>query len=453
MNKRILLIFTLFITVSLFAFVNPNYESPVVKVVEAAAPAVVKIEATVYSTTYIDPFIQDFFKRWFGDIPKQYQQKGTSLGSGFIFDKNGYILTNYHVVEKAEEIKVILLNGNEFDAEYIGGDEELDIAIIKIDPKGQELPTLEFGDSDKLKIGEWAIAIGNPLGFQHTVTLGVISAVGRKIPKPDRSGYYTNLIQTDAAINPGNSGGPLLNIHGQVIGINTAIIAPSEAMNIGFAIPINTAKRFIDSIIKTGKAVKAFLGIYMQTVTPELQKALGLKVSKGVYIAQVIENSPAKKAGLREGDVILEVEGLSVTSASELASIIHNYTPGSRVKIKFDRKGTIKEIIVTLGQASDNNEDNIEAKEFAGIKVDEISNGDRETYQIPEKIKGVIVKESTNNYISKGYVIFRIAVNGKTYEIENLSDWNEVIDKIKKGDYVAIFYYFKGGTGIFSFGY
>jgi len=452
MRKWIILPIILFSLV-IFGYVNPDYVSPVVNVVNEAAPAVVKIEATVYSSTYIDPFIQDFFKKWFGDIPKQYQQKGTSLGSGFIFDKKGYILTNYHVVEKAEDIKISLLDGSEYNAEYIGGDEELDIAILKIDPKDKDLPIVEFGDSENLKIGEWAIAIGNPLGFQHTVTLGVISATGRKIPKPDGSGYYTNLIQTDAAINPGNSGGPLLNIHGQVIGINTAIIAPSEAMNIGFAIPINTAKRFIESIITTGKAVKAFLGVYMQTVTPELQKALGLKVNKGVYIAQIIENSPAEKAGLREGDVILEVEGLSVTSASELASIIHNYTPGSKVKIKFDRKGKIHEIEVTLGESSEKNEDNIQAREFIGIKVDEISESDRETYQIPQKITGVIVKESTNNYISKGFVIFRIAINGKTYDIKDLNEWNDVISKVKKGDYVAIFYYYKGATGIFSFGY
>lgn len=452
MKKLFILPFVL-ITIVIFGFVNPDYESPVVNVVNEAAPAVVKIEATVYSSTYIDPFIQDFFKKWFGDIPKQYQQKGTSLGSGFIFDKEGYILTNYHVVEKAEDIKVSLLDGSEFKAEYVGGDEELDIAILKIEPKDKVLPILEFGDSDNLKIGEWAIAIGNPLGFQHTVTLGVISAIGRKIPKPDGSGYYTNLIQTDAAINPGNSGGPLLNIHGQVIGINTAIIAPSEAMNIGFAIPINTAKRFIESLITTGKAVKAFLGIYMQTVTPELQNALGLKVNKGVYITQVIENSPAEKAGLREGDVIIEVEGLSVSSASELKSIIHNYTPGSKVKIKFDRKGKINEIEVILGESTEENEDNIQAKEFIGIKVDEITDVDRENYQIPQKVTGVIVKESTNSFISKGFVIFKIAINGKTFDINDLNDWNNVISNVKKGDYVAIFYYYKGATGVFSFGY
>ncbi|QTA37703.1 Do family serine endopeptidase [Thermosipho ferrireducens] len=453
MKKHLAMFFVVILGIVLFAYVNPDYESPIVNVVEEAAPAVVKIEATVYSATYIDPFIQDFFKRWFGDIPKQYQQRGTSLGSGFIFDKEGYILTNQHVVDGAENIKVTLLDGTTYEAEYIGGDKELDIAIIKIKNRNAELPTLELGDSASLKIGEWAIAIGNPLGFQHTVTVGVISAVGRKIPKPDNSGYYTNLIQTDAAINPGNSGGPLLNIHGQVIGINTAIIAPSEAMNIGFAIPINTAKRFIDSIIKTGKAQKAYLGIYMQTVTAELRKALGLKVEKGVFVTQVIKNSPAEKIGIKAGDVIIRVENLSVSSASELASIIHNYTPGSKVKIVVNRKGKELEFNVVLGSAEKVEKETLQATKFAGLQVAEISLGDRETYQIPETVRGVIVKESSNAYIEKGYVIFRIAVNGKSYDINSVNDWNNVVRKVKKGNYVAIFYYFKGATGIFSFGY
>ncbi|ABR31632.1 serine protease [Thermosipho melanesiensis] len=452
MTKRLGILILTVLAIFSFGYVNPNYESPITKVVDEAAPAVVKIEATVYSTSYIDPFIEEFFKRWFGDIPKQYQQKGTSLGSGFIFEKEGYILTNFHVVDGAENIKVSLLDGKEFSAEFIGGDKELDIAILKIDPKNQELPVLEFGDSDKLKIGEWAIAIGNPLGFQHTVTVGVISATGRKIPKPDNDGYYTNLIQTDAAINPGNSGGPLLNIHGQVIGINTAIIAPSEAMNIGFAIPINTAKRFIDSIIKTGKAEKAYLGVYMQTVTKELAKALGLKTDKGVFISQVIKDSPAEKAGLKDGDVIIEVEGLSVTSASELKSIIHNYTPGSKIKIIVNRKGKIIKFEVTLGKSKET-EKVTSAKEFMGLTVKDITNADREEYQIPEEISGVVVKNSKISYISEGYVIFRIAINGQKYEIRNINDWNKVISKINKGNYVALFYYYKGATGVFSFGY
>lgn len=452
MKKGIIFLILMLLVVTSFSYVNPDYVSPVTKVVEEVAPAVVKIEATVYSTSYVDPFIEEFFRRWFGDIPKEYQRKGTSLGSGFIFDKNGYILTNYHVVDNAEKIEVTLYEGTKYEAEYIGGDKELDIAILRIDPKNKELPVIELGDSDELQIGEWAIAIGNPLGFQHTVTVGVISAVGRKIPKPDNSGYYTNLIQTDAAINPGNSGGPLLNIHGEVIGINTAIIAPSEAMNIGFAIPINTAKRFIDSIIKTGKVEKAYLGVYMQTVSEDLKKALGLSVDKGVYISQVVENSPAEKAGLKEGDVIIEVEGVEVTSAAELASIIHNYTPNSVVTIKVNRKGKVLNFKVTLGKA-ENAEYTVETREFAGLIVRDLTSADREEYQIPERIKGVIVVESKNKFIEEGYVIYKLAINGKTYVINNTSDWNEVVENVKKGNYVAIFYYYKGTQGIFSFGY
>ncbi|PHJ13576.1 serine protease, partial [Fervidobacterium sp. SC_NGM5_G05] len=242
MKKVKILVFGILTTLFVLSFgiVNADYQSPIVNVVKAAAPAVVKIDVVVQTEVYIDPFIREFYKQFFGDIPRQFEESD-SVGSGFIISKEGYIVTNYHVVEGAKKITVTLLNGDTYDAQYIGGDEELDIAVIKISPK-KDLPVIELGDSDKLQIGEWAIAIGNPLGFQHAVTVGVISAVGRKIPKPDGSGYYTNLIQTDAAINPGNSGGPLLNIYGQVIGINTAIINPSQAMNIGFAIPINTAK-------------------------------------------------------------------------------------------------------------------------------------------------------------------------------------------------------------------
>jgi len=296
----------LLLSVLSLAIVNADYQNPIVNVVKVAAPAVVKIDVVVQTEVYIDPFIREFYRQFFGDIPRQFEESN-SVGSGFIISKEGYIVTNYHVVKGAKKITVTMLNGDVYDAQYIGGDEELDIAVIKIKPT-KDLPVLEMGDSDKLQIGEWAIAIGNPLGFQHTVTVGVISATGRKIPKPDGSGYYTNLIQTDAAINPGNSGGPLLNIYGQVIGINTAIINPTQAMNIGFAIPINTAKRFINQIIATGRVEKAYLGVYVQTVTEALAKSLGLKVTKGVYVSQVEKDSPAAKAGIREGDVIVKLK-------------------------------------------------------------------------------------------------------------------------------------------------
>ncbi|AMW32933.1 Do family serine endopeptidase [Fervidobacterium islandicum] len=435
-----------------FAIVNADYQSPIVNVVKVAAPAVVKIDVVVQTEVYIDPFIREFYRQFFGDIPRQFEESN-SVGSGFIISKEGYIVTNYHVVKGAKKITVTMLNGDIYDAQYIGGDEELDIAVIKIKPT-KDLPVLEMGDSDKLQIGEWAIAIGNPLGFQHTVTVGVISATGRKIPKPDGSGYYTNLIQTDAAINPGNSGGPLLNIYGQVIGINTAIINPTQAMNIGFAIPINVAKRFINQIIATGKVEKAYLGVYVQTVTEELAKSLGLKVTKGVYVFQVEKDSPAAKAGIKEGDVIVKFNGQVVESAEELTSLVRNYTPGTKVKVTLNRAGKEMTVEVALGTLpSQNGSATSTSKEFYGLKVANLTADDRSTYRIPAGLEGVIVKESKNSYIRVGAVIYRISVNGYSYNIRNVNDWNKVVDNIKKGDYIGIFYYYNGVNSVFSFRY
>ncbi|HIP92515.1 MAG TPA: PDZ domain-containing protein, partial [Thermotoga sp.] len=312
-----------------------------------------------------------------------------------------------------------------------------------------------FGNSDDVKIGEWAIAIGNPLGFQHTVTIGVVSALHRKIPKPDGTGYYTNLIQTDAAINPGNSGGPLLNIHGQVIGINTAIVNPSEAVNLGFAIPINIAKRFIDSIIETGRAKKAFLGVTISTVNPSLAKALGIKSKWGAIVTSVIKNSPAERAGIKEGDVILKVDNMDIKSAEELVSVIHSYKPGDKVEILIERKGKEIKLEVVLGESEKKVEPLEEAKTFAGLIVDNITNSDRENWSIPEEINGVIVRQTKSTILGvrEGDVITAIFVNGKRYDIKSVKDWNFVISKIKKGDYIAFYIYRKNGKALISFVY
>ncbi len=450
------LFFTLVIAllfVNAFAILNPDYVSPVVTVVKHCAPAVVRIDVVrIEKVPFYDPFTDEFFKKFFGETPWGYQKREVrGIGSGFIFNKEGYILTNEHVVKDAKEITVTMLDGSKYEAEYIGGDEELDIAIIKINPKGKDLPVLEFGDSDKIEIGEWAIAIGNPLGFKHTVTLGVVSALHRKIPKPDGRGYYTNLIQTDAAINPGNSGGPLLNIHGQVIGINTAIIAPSEAMNIGFAIPINTAKRFIDSLIRTGKAEKAYLGVRITDVTVDLKKALGLKVDKGALITEVMKGSPADVAGLKEGDVIIRVNNQEISNAGELVAVIHSYTPGSVVNVIVDRKGKKLEFKVELGKYEEEEKE----KSFMGIVVGDITAGDRETFSIPTSIKGVIVREVKNPYLGLkvGDVIIKIVVNGKEYKLNSLKDWEKAVNGLKKGDYVALYVFRKGAKIYLAFPY
>ncbi|ABV32965.1 MULTISPECIES: Do family serine endopeptidase [Pseudothermotoga] len=455
MKKLFLVVLMLVASMVSFGYVNPDYQSPVVAVVEQCAPAVVKVEAVKYTTSpYFDPFMEEFFKRWFGYNPFGGTQESTSLGSGFIFDKEGLILTNEHVVDGSKDITITLLDGTTYKAEYVGGDEELDIAVLKIKPD-RDLPVLEFGDSDSLKIGEWTIAIGNPLGFQHTVTIGVVSATGRRIPKPDGSGYYTNLIQTDAAINPGNSGGPLLNIHGQVIGINTAIINPTEAVNLGFAIPINTVKRFISQLVETGKTQKAYLGVRVMTVTENLAKAMGLKVNQGVLVVQVLENSPAERSGLKENDVIVKFDNVSVSTDAELVSLIHSHIPGDTVKLLVNRSGKEINLTVTLGSSAEEGVETAQAaQEFLGIVVDEITDSDRESYSLPASLDGVIVRQVKNSaQIQKGDVIYQIAVNGKNNTIKSVNDWNNIVSKIKQGDFVAIFVYRKGAKMIYSFTY
>lgn len=461
--KKLLLVTLTILAVTLgLAFVNPDYVSPVEKVVEAAAPAVVKIDVeTTAKISPFDPFTEDFFKRFFGEIPFA-EKKAEALGSGFIFDADGYILTNEHVVHNADQIKVTLLDGSKYDAKYVGGDEELDIAVIKIDPDGQQLPVLEIGDSDSLKIGEWAIAIGNPLGFQHTVTLGVISATGRQIPKPDGNGYYSNLIQTDAAINPGNSGGPLLNIHGQVVGINTAIVSPQYGTTLGFAIPINVAMRFVDTIIKGIPIQKAYLGVYVSTVTESTAKSLGLKVDTGALVTDVIKDSPAEKAGIKTQDVIVNFNGLDIHSSDELVAAVHNYPAGSKVSITLNRFGKKITLNVELGY-----QDNAEGKKTQekyqddklGLVVDNILPGDREELSIPQEISGVIVRDVLKNSyasrmgMSKGDVIVMISVNGKQEEVSSLEDYKKVVSEFKKGDYVALIVLREGVRYIASFRY
>ncbi|AKI97000.1 Do family serine endopeptidase [Kosmotoga pacifica] len=462
MKKLLLLTLSILVVTLGLAFVNPDYVSPVEKVIEAAAPAVVKIDVeTTTKVSPFDPFTEDFFKRFFGEIPFA-EKKAEALGSGFIFNAEGYILTNEHVVHNADEIKVTLLDGSKFEARYVGGDEELDIAVIKIDPDGRELPVLEIGDSDSLKIGEWAIAIGNPLGFQHTVTVGVISATGRQIPKPDGNGYYSNLIQTDAAINPGNSGGPLLNIHGQVIGINTAIVSPQYGSTLGFAIPVNVAMRFVDTIIKGVPIQKAYLGVYVSTVTENTARSLGLKVDTGALVTDVIKDSPAEKVGIKPQDVIINFDGLDIHSSGELVAAVHNYPAGSEVTVTIDRFGKKMVLKVVLGY-----QDNAGGKkamekyhdEKLGLIVDDILPGDREELSIPQEISGVIVREvlekgyASQLGLNKNDIIVRMSVNGKQKEIDSLKDYKEVISGLKKGDYIALIVLREGVRYIASFRY
>ncbi len=290
-----------------------------------------------------DFFGDDFFRRFFGDIP-QTEMKTHALGSGFVLDREkGLILTNNHVVAKASEIKVKLDTGREYKAKILGQDPKTDLALIQVKPDDQFPEPLPLGDSDAVRVGDWVMAVGNPFGLGQTVTVGIISAKGRIIG----AGPYDDFLQTDAAINPGNSGGPLLDMDGKVIGINTAIVAHGQG--IGFAIPINMAKELLPQL-KSGKIVRGWLGVTIQDVTPDLAKHFEIKDRKGVLISGVLPGSPAEKAGLEQGDVLTTFNGRNVRNAHELSRIVASQKPGTKVKIGVIRDGRPKEFTVTLEQ-------------------------------------------------------------------------------------------------------
>ncbi len=271
------------------------------------------------------------------------KQRQTAQGSGFIISTDGYILTNNHVVEDAEDVQVELADERTFEAKIVGTDPESDVAVLKI--KAKNLPHLELADSDALEVGEWVLAIGNPLGLSHTVTAGIVSAKGRTDMGLTT---YENFIQTDAAINFGNSGGPLVNLDAKVIGINTAIAGSTGNIGIGFAIPINMAKDIYEQIKDTGEVVRGFLGVLPQDLTPEMAEVFGLDNGKGTVIAQVTPDSAADKAGLKHNDVVLELDGRIVESASDFRNRIAKYKPDTKVKILVWRDNKRKEITVTL---------------------------------------------------------------------------------------------------------
>jgi serine protease Do len=273
---------------------------------------------------------------------RQLEQKG--LGTGVIYRPDGYILTNNHVVGNADKIKVTLNDGRKLDGKVVGRDSFTDLAIVKIDATG--LKAAEFGSSKNLRPGDWAIAIGSPLGFDHSVTLGIISALGRTLEMP---GSNVQMIQTDAAINPGNSGGPLLNIHGSVIGINVAI--RGDGQNISFAIPSDVASDIAEQLLTKGSIQRAYLGIYMQDVNPEVAKALNLpETTKGVLVARSAPDGPAAESGLERGDVIQKVDGTLVTTSKEVQGAVFKHKPNEKMRLFISRGGATKEITVTVGE-------------------------------------------------------------------------------------------------------
>ncbi|HJM43336.1 MAG TPA: DegQ family serine endoprotease [Nitrospinota bacterium] len=323
--------------------------------VERLKPTVVNIQVTIVRKSAPfgmrspfgrrnDPF-EEFFRRFFGDQPPR-EFRNRAIGSGFIISPDGYLVTNNHVVRNATAIKVKLHSGEEFTAKLIGRDPKTDLALLKIEPK-KALPFTKFGDSDALRVGDWVVAIGNPFGLSHTVTAGIVSAKGRVIGQ----GPYDDFIQTDASINQGNSGGPLFNTRGVVVGINTAISA--RGAGIGFAIPANMAKTLIDQLRETGSIVRGFLGVRIQNLNPKLAKRFGVAKAEGALVSNVNQDSPASRAGIKRGDVIIEFDGKRIRTTGDLVRRVGNTSVGKSVEMRVLRDGREVTLAVKVGELSE----------------------------------------------------------------------------------------------------
>ncbi len=385
-----------------------------------------------------DDMFEQFFRKFFNEDPREFKQK--SLGTGFILDEEGYIVTNHHVIKNADEIRVKLKSGEEYDARIEGTDATTDLALIKIEADG-DLPTLEMGNSDKLKIGQWIIAIGNPFGLEHTVTAGIISAKGRVIG----AGPYDDFIQTDASINPGNSGGPLINMDGEVVGISTAIVAGGTG--IGFAIPITMAKDIIEQLKQTGEVTRGWLGVGIQDLDEDLKDYYG--VEHGVLVTQVFSGDPADQAGIQPQDVILAVNGTSVDSARELSKVVADLSVGETAEIKINRKGEIKTLEVKIAKRDESRlasgPEGSEAPSSAdalGIEVSDISENIANRFDLASR-DGVIVvnvaadSKAASAGIRQGDIIKEI----NHQPVNSKADYESAISEIDKGE--TIYFYIK----------
>ncbi len=434
--KRLMLYTLICLFISFYSLAEVKFIPASFKeIADKVKPSVVNISTVQVLKRNVDPFYDQFFdddilERFFG-IPKG-TFKRRSLGSGFIVDKKGYIMTNSHVVEEADEITVKLYNQKEYKAKIVGIDKETDVAVIKINSVDGLIPA-SLGNSDKIDVGDWAIAIGSPFGLEQSVTQGIISAKGRIIG----AGTYDNFLQTDAAINPGNSGGPLVNLSGEVIGINTAITSRSGGYEgVGFAIPVNMAKKVYSDIVTKGKVVRGWLGVGIQELTPELSKHF--KVKEGVLISQVFKGSPAEKGGIKRGDVIVEFDGKKVINYRELQNIVAQTPVNKKVKVKVIREGKEKYLEVITGER------NIE-KVYAPAETEQgendigiiVGNLD-ETYS--KVTTGVVVlnvipgSPADDNGIMRGDIIHEI----NSESVKNVDDFNKIISKLKKGNDVVL---------------
>ncbi len=415
-----------------------------VDVVKIVTPGVVKIisykERTV--SLFGDDFFgfDDFWKRFF-DIP-QRKEPVAGLGSGFFISSDGYIVTNNHVVEGAKKIRVFTYDGNEYEAEIKGTDPKTDLALIKV--KGKNFKYLVFGDSSKVQVGEWVLAIGNPFGKEFTVTAGIISAKGRQLD----TASYADFIQTDAAINQGNSGGPLVNMRGEVIGINSAILTPNMGnVGIGFAVPSNLAKKIIKQLKEKGKVERGWLGVQIQDITMKDKKALGLPSTHGALIAQVVPGSPADKAGLKEYDVIVKVNGREIRNATELKVIVGNTLPGTVLDFEIIRDGKTIHKKIKIGKRGESNGSGETSSEGGseyseanlGLTLKPLNSRIADEYGIPQKwgllVLGVkLWSEAYFSGIRRGDII----IEANKRRMKTISDFRKELSYSKKSGVIIL---------------
>ena len=401
------------------------------------------------------PF-EDFFKEFFDkNGPQQRSRRATSLGSGFVISKDGYVVTNNHVIADADEITVILHDDTRLPAKLIGRDPRTDIAVLKI-KQDEDLPAVGFGNSDTARVGDWVVAIGNPFGLGGTVTAGIISARGRDI----NSGPYDDFIQTDASINRGNSGGPMFNLQGKVIGINTAIFSPTGgSVGIGFAIPATTAKPVIDQLIKSGAVKRGWLGVHIQTVTDEIAETLGLDKTGGALVASVIENSPADKSRIKPGDVILTFDGKTVDGMRSLPRIVAETEVGKDTQVSVWRNGEVKRLSVAVGEledgaevASRNTEKESEDAEIKaiGLTLSTITSKMRSRFKLAKDTKGLVVTKvaqqgpAVEKNISEGDVIVEVSQQ----EVASTKDVVDKIDEARRNGRQTILLLVQGQGGM-----
>ena len=415
-NLKILLISILFVNLSFFVNAKPVPES-FADLAEKLTPSVVYISTTQTVVTNVNPFPFEFppgspFEDMFKEFGTPQTRKASALGSGFIIDSKGIVITNNHVIKGAEDIVVRVEGDKEYKAKVLGADPLSDIAVLKIESK-EKLTSVKFGDSDKARIGDWVIAIGNPFGLGGTVTSGIISARNRDIGMS----RYEDFIQTDASINVGNSGGPLFDMNGEVIGINTAILGQAGSIGIGFAIPSNSAKKVIEQLIEFGETKRGWLGVRIQVVTKEIADVEKLDKPRGALVASVAEGSPSDKAGIKAGDIILEFNGVLINEMKELPKIVAQTDVGKTVEVKVWRNGKEISKKIKLGRL-ETSEDfkakkTIETKDTAieslKINVRPVEQKDIDERGLPKNTKGLVITEIANdspiNYLSAGNII------------------------------------------------